>query len=38
MKAYKFISEDINTPVVDGEGDVELPTLVGALKRQYVQV
>ena len=38
LQSQNLISEDINTPVVDGVGGVELLTLVGALKRQYVQV
>ena len=38
LQSQNLISENINTPVVDGVGGVELLTLVGALKRQYVQV
>lgn len=32
------IGEEIKTPVVNGGGDVELSTLVGTMKRQYVKV
>ena len=38
LQKQNLIGEEIKAPVVNGGGDVELPTLVGALKRQYVQV
>lgn len=35
LQKQNLIGEGIKAPVVNGEGDVELSTLVGAVKRQY---
>ena len=38
LQKQNLIGEEIKAPVVNGEGDVELSTLVGTMKRQYIEV
>lgn len=38
LQCQNLIGEDINAPMVNGGGNVELSALVETLKRQYVQV
>lgn len=38
LQKQNLIGEEIKTPVVNGGGGVELSTLVGTMKRQYIKV
>ena len=38
LQKQNLIGEEIKAPVVNREGDVELSTLVGTMKRQYIKV
>ena len=38
LQKQNLIGEEISAPVVNGEGDVELSTLVGTMNRQYIKV